>query len=129
MLRGVVWLVCAIAIAACSSGMSAPKFALRDDSGNLWRLWQQRGKVVLLTFGFTHCRDACPLALAKLARLARRMHSSSRSVEVVFVTVDPRRGTVPVLHLIDSRGRIRGVRDDDNSIASLARAIGEMSPS
>src|SRR5436309_2040259 len=39
----------------------APDFQLRDASGQAYALDQFRGKVVILTFLYTHCTDVCPL--------------------------------------------------------------------
>jgi protein SCO1/2 len=55
--------------AACASGQRAADFTLVDTSGAPWRLSQQRGKALLLTFGYTHCADTCPATLAKLVRI------------------------------------------------------------
>ena len=38
-----------------------PDFALRDQNGRFVRLSAQRGKVVVVTFLYTHCPDLCPL--------------------------------------------------------------------
>jgi protein SCO1 len=97
MLRGMVWLVCAAAVGACGGVGTAPDFTLRDDGGSLWTLSSQRGETVLLTFGFTHCTDTCPATLAKLIRLSGT-RQRSRDVEIAFVTIDPARDTVAVMH-------------------------------
>ena len=56
-----------------------------------------RDKIVLLYFGYTHCPDVCPTTLAKLASAVTSLGQSGRSVQVLFVTVDPRRDTRAVL--------------------------------
>ena len=54
--------------------------------------------VTALFFGFTHCEDVCPTTMADLAAARRALPASlAQRVEVVFVTVDPRRDTVRVL--------------------------------
>jgi protein SCO1 len=93
-----VVLLCAASAAACSAGERAPDFSLRDDGGSPWTLAQQRGKAVLLTFGFTHCADTCPATVAKLARLGGVVRGGPQNVEVAFVTVDPSRDTVSAMH-------------------------------
>ncbi|HEY6485123.1 MAG TPA: SCO family protein [Candidatus Cybelea sp.] len=83
---------------ACSGGRSAPDFTLQSDRSAPWQLSAQRGKAVLLTFGFTHCPDTCPTILARLVRATAALGARAGSVEIAFVTVDPSRDTAPVLH-------------------------------
>ena len=69
----------------------APEFALRGSDGSELTLARYRGKVVLLSFGFTHCAAVCPTTLATLAQARRRSARRPTAVQVVFVTVDPER--------------------------------------
>jgi protein SCO1/2 len=55
------------------------------------------GKVVVLYFGYTHCPDVCPTTMAHLARAVQLLGPQGRDVQVIFVTVDPRRDTPQVL--------------------------------
>jgi len=68
-----------------------PDFALRDQNGTLVRLSAERGKVVLLTFLYTHCLGLCPLTAVRLDRAASRL--GARNVQVLAVSVDPRGDT------------------------------------
>jgi protein SCO1/2 len=72
-------------------------FTLSDAAGRPRSLADFRGKVVLLTFGYTHCPDACPTTLAKLAEVRRLLGPEARHVQGIFVTVDPERDTAPLL--------------------------------
>ena len=49
---------------------TAPEIKLTDHNGQPFALSNQRGKVVLLFFGYVNCPDECPLTMAhiKLAR-------------------------------------------------------------
>jgi protein SCO1 len=76
----------------------APDFTLTADTGLPWTLSQQRGKVVALFFGYSHCQDTCPDTLAKLAAALRKEHATAKNAEIAFVTVDPQRDTPGVLH-------------------------------
>jgi protein SCO1 len=107
-------LTCVLAVAtitACNATGGAPDFTLRDDGGTLWSLSQQRGSAVLLTFGFTHCADTCPITVAKLAKIARSYHQPNRPIEVAFVTVDPKRDTVATMRRFVSRFTQPGAKD------------------
>lgn len=69
-------------------------FELTDGSGQLFRLSQLRGKIVLLSFGYTHCPDVCPTELFTYAEAISRLDEAlQQNVKVVFVSVDPQRDT------------------------------------
>jgi len=48
---------------------------------------------VVLFFGFTNCPDICPPTLARLAQTMKLLGTDALRVQVLFVTVDPRRDT------------------------------------
>lgn len=80
------------------AGLVAPlQFHMSDQNGAAVSAADYRGNVVLLYFGYTHCPDACPLTLSMLADAISRLGAGARRVRVLFVTVDPRRDTLPVL--------------------------------
>ena len=56
-----------------------------------------RGKIVLLNFGFTSCPDVCPMVLARLRQTVKELGEDAANVQVVFVSFDPARDTLPVL--------------------------------
>ncbi|MFZ5560023.1 MAG: SCO family protein [Pseudomonadota bacterium] len=56
-----------------------------------------RGKPVLLNFGFTTCPDVCPMVLARLRQVVKALGADARGVQVVFVSFDPARDTLPVI--------------------------------
>lgn len=54
----------------------------------------QRGKVLLLFFGYTHCPDICPTFLGTGAQALNRLSAEERKrVRLVLVSVDPERDT------------------------------------
>jgi protein SCO1/2 len=69
----------------------APEFSLRGSDGNDLTLSRYRGKLVLMSFGFTHCAAVCPTTLATLAQARQALGPQASAVQVVFVTVDPER--------------------------------------
>ncbi len=105
----VVLLAVTLVPVACAGGRSAPDFALQSDRSAPWQLSAQRGKAVLLTFGFTHCADTCPAILARLAHATASLGARAGNVEIAFVTVDPSRDTPPVLHRFVNRFAQPGV--------------------
>jgi protein SCO1/2 len=68
---------------------TAPDFTLRDQNGHAVRLRAQRGKVVLLTFLYTHCPEACPLTATHIDDVLGRLGTSAKGVVALAVTVDP----------------------------------------
>lgn len=72
-------------------------FRLTDHTGRPRRLADFRGKAVAMFFGFTHCPDMCPTAMAELAEVLRLLGDEAGRVQVLFVTVDPKRDTLAVL--------------------------------
>ena len=72
-------------------------FELTDFSGRRRMLADFRGKLVLLFFGYTHCPDMCPLTMAKLGQVMQLVGADADRVQVLFVTVDPKRDTPQLL--------------------------------
>ena len=70
-----------------------PDFALRDQRGELIRLSELRGKVVLLTFLYTHCPDLCPLTATNINTAIGTLGAGSKDVVALAVSVDPRGDT------------------------------------
>jgi protein SCO1 len=80
-----------------------PGFTLHDQSGRKISLDGQRGKLVLLTFLYTHCKDVCPLTAQNLSAAVRLLGRRADDVRVLAVSVDPR-GDTPksVRHFVRS---------------------------
>jgi protein SCO1/2 len=72
-------------------------FTLSDSSNQPRSLADFRGKVVLLSFGYTHCPDVCPTTLAKFAEVRRLLGPDGARVQGIFVTIDPERDTAELL--------------------------------
>ena len=69
-------------------------FELATAAGR-FRTVDQRGKVVLLAFGYTSCPDVCPTTLTTIAAALDALPASEvAQVVPVFVSVDPARDTV-----------------------------------
>ena len=71
----------------------APPIDLRNQLGQRVTLSQYHGKVVLVTFLYTHCPDVCPLIAGNLHATLSMLGPRARSVQVISVSVDPRGDT------------------------------------
>lgn len=131
------WLLPAVVALALTACASHPAWQLDDVQGHLPNLKFQltndldqpvtaatyRGKVVLLYFGYTHCPDVCPLTLVELHGVLQKMGKAADDVRVLFVTVDPARDSVPVLHQYVTAfdPRVVGLTGSQGALAELAK--------
>jgi protein SCO1/2 len=70
-----------------------PDFSLTDQSGQSVSMADQHGKLVLLTFLYTHCPDVCPLIAQNLNQALRMLGPQRDDVRVLAVSVDPKGDT------------------------------------
>jgi len=69
----------------------AANITLTDSNGQPFSLSSQRGKIVLLYFGYTNCPDECPATMAKLKVTMGILGNLAQNVQVLMVTTDPAR--------------------------------------
>lgn len=74
-----------------------PDFTLTNQNGEKTRLSDLRGRYALLTFGYTHCPDVCPLTLNEFRRIRDSLGELAAKVAFVFVSVDGQRDAPEVL--------------------------------
>lgn len=80
------------------TGMEAgSSLKLPDADGRTRSLADFRGKVVVVIFGYTQCPDVCPTTLSDYATALKRLGADADQVQVLFVTVDPKRDTAALL--------------------------------
>ncbi|MBD5606961.1 MAG: SCO family protein, partial [Candidatus Eremiobacteraeota bacterium] len=98
---------------------SAPDFALVDQHGAPFVLSAQRGRAVVLFFGYTHCPDVCPATMAVEERAIRRLGARAADVEIAFVTVDPERDDARALgrYAATFGPNVVALRGDDRALA------------
>jgi protein SCO1/2 len=110
--RWVALSVMGLALAACQPEATPPQeFAATDIAGGAWggnfslvdhngqprTIADFQGKAVVLFFGYTHCPDVCPTTMAKLANVMQELGPDAERVQVLMVTLDPKRDTAEVL--------------------------------
>ena len=105
-----------------------PNFTLTDTSGHPFDFaTQTRGKLAYLYFGYTHCPDACPATMGDLEFALHSVTAAQRrQVEVVFVTVDPKRDTPKVLRawLRHYDAAFVGLRGSERQVRAAESAAG-----
>lgn len=71
-------------------------FTLTDHNGNAFTEAHLKGQWNLIFLGYTYCPDICPTTLAELRRIYPTI-TENEKVNVIFVSVDPKRDTTPQL--------------------------------
>jgi protein SCO1/2 len=69
-----------------------PNFTLSSVNGPT-HLSDFRGKVTLIFFGYTNCKDICPATLAKMSAVFTELGDKTSDVRLVFISVDYKRDT------------------------------------
>lgn len=68
-------------------------FELVDKEGKVWKNTDFRGKPMLVYFGYTYCPDICPSALYHMTEAMNQL-GGAKTIQPIFITVDPQRDTV-----------------------------------
>lgn len=77
--------------------LEMPDFTLTNQNDDATSLSDLRGKYVLLTFGYTHCPDVCPLTLNEFRGIRESLGEQADLVEFMFISVDGKRDTPAVI--------------------------------
>jgi protein SCO1/2 len=72
-------------------------FALTDFDNQPFQLKSQRGKAVLVFFGYASCPDACPTTLSKLSAVYKKLGKDAARIKTLYISVDPQRDTPQIL--------------------------------
>ena len=102
-------------------------FRLIDQNGKAFQLSQLRGKVVLFSFGYTHCPDVCPTTLTDFGKIYRALSENDRKrVQVLFISVDFRRDQPETLknYIPYFDTSFLGLTGDTNQINEATKAYG-----
>ncbi|MGO9307843.1 MAG: SCO family protein [Spirochaetia bacterium] len=71
--------------------MAAADYTLTDQHGQPFHLADERGKVVVMCFIYTHCTDICPFISVKMRNAYQLLGADASNVDFVAVTTDPKR--------------------------------------
>jgi protein SCO1/2 len=108
---GISWSARADAVRHESLRQLGGNFTLTDQFGQRFSLEDARGKVVLLSFGFTACASTCPLTMSKLTAAMEQLGPLAERVQPLLISIDPKRDTPEVLqrYLRNFHPGIRGL--------------------
>ena len=67
------------------------KVNLIDHNGQPFKSATLKNKPSLLFFGFTNCPEICPTTLADLSEITKKITLNDDSINIIFVTLDPKR--------------------------------------
>jgi cytochrome oxidase Cu insertion factor (SCO1/SenC/PrrC family) len=98
----------------------AADFTLTDQHGKPFHMADARGKVVLMTFIYTHCTDVCPFISLKVKNAHDLLGADASQVVIVAVTTDPRRDTPEVTA---AYSRELGLNDAWHFVGGRAEAV------
>ena len=132
-------LVAALCVMACSSDKSVVKFnatditgaafgntlALNDAATRQPRTMESfKGKATVLFFGYLFCPDYCPTTMTTLnTALSKMQPEDAARVQVVFVTIDPKRDQPQLLtdYVHAFNPSFVGLYGSDEQTAAVAR--------
>lgn len=106
-----------------------PDLVLTDTDGKKYDLLERtKGKPTLLYFGYTYCPDVCSLVMSNIGMAEKKLSAAERdTLQVVFVTTDPKRDTPKRLRSwLDGQGAsdVIGLTGDFDTIQAAARPLG-----
>jgi protein SCO1/2 len=100
-------------------GVRAPDFKLQNQQGDAVSMRALRGKPVIVTFLYTHCRDTCP-AQAQVVKGALADLGGS-AVPALAIAVDPPNDTAESAKAFLAKQRVAGLDFVLGSKAELAK--------
>ena len=105
------------------TGLEIPGLQLTDPAGQVRSLAEFRNKLVVVIFGYTQCPDVCPTTLRDYAQAMKVLGNDASQVQVLFVTVDPKRDTAELLreYVGAFDPRFIGLRGDADALARVVR--------
>jgi cytochrome oxidase Cu insertion factor (SCO1/SenC/PrrC family) len=71
---------------------------LMDQDGREWKSQLTDAHLMLVTFGYTRCKYACPRTQTLLSQTMGVLGDDAKRVQPVIVTIDPQRDTVAIMH-------------------------------
>lgn len=70
------------------------EFSLKNQDNQLIKSSDFSGQYMLVLFGFSSCKSICPMELGIASEALARLKEDAEKLQVIFITVDPKRDTV-----------------------------------
>lgn len=85
-----------------------------------------RGKVSIVYIGYTNCPDYCPTTLGDLKQMMKTLGNRANDVNVLFISVDPKRDTLEKLtaYLAVFDTRFIGAQMSPETLPAFTRELG-----
>ncbi|WP_245895287.1 SCO family protein [Devosia submarina] len=101
----------------------AKPFQLVDQDGTPVTQANFLGKPSAWFYGFTHCPDVCPTALAEMSGILEALGADADKLQVVFVSVDPERDTPEIMkdYVEYFDARITGLTGQLDQVTTMAK--------
>ena len=101
-------------------------FSLQTTNSEAFRLSDQKGKIVLLFFGYTSCPDVCPVTLATFKQVHEQLGEDAQKVRFVMITADPDRDTPEIVSAYTARfnPEFIGLSGDLTNLEAIWKELG-----
>jgi protein SCO1/2 len=90
---------------AMPAGVRAPQFTLTDQNGKRVSMAEYRGKPVVVTYLYTHCKETCPVQ-AQMVRGA--LDDLGHDIPALAVSVDPFQDTPASARAFNRKAKMTG---------------------
>jgi len=110
----------ALAGAVVTPPIQAADFRLKDQHGAAVSMSTFHGKVVALTFLYTHCPDACPLIADMMHKAHEKLGDTAKRLALVAISVDPRGDTPEAVRTFLATHHV------DNELAYLTGSFADL---
>ena len=87
------------------AGVHAPEFTLTDQNGKRVSMAEYRGKPVVVTYLYTHCKETCPIQ-AQMIRGA--LDDLGHDIPALAISVDPFRDTQASAKAFNRKAKMTG---------------------
>jgi len=108
--------------------LEIPDFTLTDHKNEPIQMSDLNGRPTLITFGFTHCPDVCPITLGEFRNIRDALGESADSLDYVFISVDGERDSPAVLDTYFTTLRVAdfivGMTGTEDELRSVAEPFG-----
>lgn len=108
-----------------------------DQNGQRHRFYSDiiKGKVVLINFVYTHCKDACPMATQKMSQIRTLLGESARDqVWFISISIDPENDTPGAMKAFMNKMQVDETHwlfltGDKHNLETIVRRFGQYSSS